>query len=55
LLRQATIANNGTRTTETSGLYGDYVATFSKWAPKENGTWKKGDVKDFAMRYAKRT
>jgi hypothetical protein len=42
LLGQATIANNGTRTTETSGLYGDYVATFSKWAPKEKGDVEEG-------------
>ena len=52
LLGQATIANNGTRTAETSGLYGDYVATFSKWAPKEKRTWKRRR-KDFAMRYRK--
>ena len=47
LLGKAFISNDGVKSRETDGAKGDYDATFSKWAPKDNQTWKKGRVVDF--------
>ena len=43
LLGVATIANDGTGL----GPHGNYDATFSKWAPKQDEIWKRGRVENF--------
>lgn len=43
LLGVALVANDGTGTNER----GNYSASFSKWAPKERETWKRGRVVGF--------
>lgn len=47
VLGVATIANDGEESMVTSGAYGSYNASFSKWAPKQTQTWKKGRVEGF--------
>lgn len=41
------IANDGKATTLFSPDRGDYDATFSKWAPKQNEVWRRGRVTGF--------
>jgi len=43
----ATISNDGETTKESKGKKGSYSVWLSKWAPKQNQTWKKGKVENF--------
>lgn len=47
LLGVGKISNDGKRSRDTAGGRGDYFATFSKRAPKQEETWKRGTVRDF--------
>ncbi len=47
LLGIALIANNVRDTVESGGARGTYLALFSKWAPKQDETWKRGRVTGF--------
>lgn len=47
VLGVAVIENDGIESIETNGDTGSYRARFSKWAPKERETWKRGTVSGF--------
>ena len=47
VLGVATISNDGKLSRETSLKRGAYDVKLSKWAPKQNQTWKVGRVEDF--------
>lgn len=50
VLGVATISNDVVESVATHGALGSYRATFSKWAPKTDETWKKGRVEGFDRR-----
>ena len=41
------IANDLWDSVVTNGAQGSYIATFSKWAPKQGETWKRAQVSGF--------